>query len=227
MDIEALWLLHIMHFVGLPYKWGGKDPQKGGLDCSGFVQVCLDFMGIDPMGEHNAQSLYDVFINHGLQVTVPWFGDLLFFGTKGKIHHVAIALSNEEMVEAAHGNSKILTPLDAFNKGARVMINPISHMKDLFAVIRPAGYPWVDDGVSSLSSKVPANRVRRQGSSQGSSTEVAPDQTPYCEPGTPRLVSSDPKNADLSHQSVLSGVELAYQEKVSQNVSTTSQQSSN
>lgn len=176
MNAQAEWLIYIMKVVGIPYLWGGKDASKG-LDCSGFTQYCLDFMGINPAGEHNAQSLYNIFSKEGHPVPVPGFGDLLFFGTAGHIHHVAIALNEEDMVEAAHGNETITSAQIAFQKGARVMVTKSARMKDLFAIIRPEGYPWVDDGVSSLMTRAPSNQGQGQSSSQGLSTRAAQYQT--------------------------------------------------
>src|SRR3954451_13797010 len=33
-------------YLGVPYVWGGTDPQKG-LDCSGFVQLVYKNLGYD------------------------------------------------------------------------------------------------------------------------------------------------------------------------------------
>jgi cell wall-associated NlpC family hydrolase len=178
LDIETEALIYIIQYVGLPYIWGGKDP-KIGLDCSGLTQLWLDFWGINPQGEHNAQSLYEIFSEQGVQVSVPWFGDLLFFGTAGNIHHVAIALTDSQMLEAAHGDHTVVSPQIAFQKGARVMENPIAHMKDLFAIIRPNGYPWVSDELSSSTSTVPASQGQSQASSRGSSRVDVPGRSPY------------------------------------------------
>ena len=155
-------LIYLMHFIGIPYLWGGKKPDTG-LDCSGFTQVALDFFGIDPQGEQNAQSLHALFTepDNGSVVTgQPELGDLCFFGTDTHIHHVGVALNEHEMLEAAHGDETVTSVAIAQSKNARVMVNPIKRMKDLYAIVRPKGYPWESDDPTNQSSKDPSTQVQ-------------------------------------------------------------------
>ncbi|XPV75918.1 MAG: C40 family peptidase [Desulfovibrio sp.] len=71
--------------VGIPYKWGGQQPQKG-FDCSGLIWWVYKRHGIDlprPSWEQ---------INAGVQVPYSerTYGDLIFFNTEGKGFHVGI-----------------------------------------------------------------------------------------------------------------------------------------
>lgn len=212
MRPETEWLIHIMKAVGVPYIWGGKDPSKG-LDCSGFTQYALKFLGLNPPGECNAQSLYSIFSKTGDSVLTPSFGDLLFFGKDQRIHHVAIALNEDEMVEAAHGNETITDRLKAYEKGAKVMVTNIGRMRDLYAIIRPRGYPWSGYDATNLSSRDPASQGRGQMSSPSSNKEAALDRSPSTTPYSPLQECAVPKHKGLFLQLGQDGVELASREK--------------
>lgn len=99
-------LAYANQYCGLPYVWGGKDPNvSGGFDCSGFVSWVLNNvagLGIDPIYT-NAAALYtDWCTPIGREEARP--GDLVFFlGTYGGdnyISHVGIYLGNGVMIDA-------------------------------------------------------------------------------------------------------------------------------
>jgi cell wall-associated NlpC family hydrolase len=89
---------------GVPYVWGGGHDAVGairgtGVDCSGLVHQVFGENGISISG--TAQNMYD----HATPVASlaqakP--GDLLFWGTPDDIHHVAIYIGGDEMIEAPH-----------------------------------------------------------------------------------------------------------------------------
>ena len=77
-------------FIGIPYKFGGKHPSTG-LDCSGLVWYVYKNFGIAlPHGSYNQ-------INVGKSVSINELqpGDLLFYGSRSNIHHVAIYSGND------------------------------------------------------------------------------------------------------------------------------------
>lgn len=83
-------------FVGVPYKWGGVDPN--GWDCSGFVQE------IFRLGGHQvprlADAQYEACEKVGMEALVP--GDLVFFNTDGSgISHVGIYTGGERFLHAS------------------------------------------------------------------------------------------------------------------------------
>lgn len=88
--VKALNYAH--QYIGLPYKWGGTNPNTdGGLDCSGFVQWTMkNAMGKSNFGRNTIAQEQE---GH----EIPWSearpGDLLFFGSHGSTHHVAFYLS--------------------------------------------------------------------------------------------------------------------------------------
>lgn len=144
MSYQINYLIYLMKVVGVPYIWGGKDPTKG-LDCSGLVSHALKFFNLKPDGQLNAYELYQYFkrpeINKGLSIPVPKLGDLLFFGSSTRIHHVAIAMDDTQMLEAAHGDETIKSKLLADIRGAKVMVTDINRFHDLYDTVRPK-YPW-------------------------------------------------------------------------------------
>lgn len=126
-----------MGYMRIPYIYGGQDP-KVGLDCSGFVWNVLQDLKINPKEDLSAQGLYQYYLPNSLVVNPGQcdLGDLLFFGSTSGIHHVAIALNNKFMIEAAHGDSTITSIELAQKKGAYVNTSPISRMKDIYICLR-------------------------------------------------------------------------------------------
>lgn len=115
---------YALRFLTIPYRWGGSHPSMG-YDCSGFVQEILASVGLDPKGDQSAQALYTALSQgdwkEGLQP-----GSVLFFG-KGlyQITHTALAISNEQMIEAGGGNSTTTNVIKAAEQNAFIRIRPI------------------------------------------------------------------------------------------------------
>lgn len=120
--------------LGTPYIWGGNDPEKdGGLDCSGLVLYVLrPIFGLKDM---TADSLMQWCIKTG-NIQGPDVGALLFFGSRGRAEHVAIAISPREMIEAGGGTSATTKP----TAGAFVRIKPIKNRSDFMMCVMP-NYP--------------------------------------------------------------------------------------
>jgi len=134
--IVKLMIAYAKTWLGIPYKWGGDSPK--GVDCSGYVQLVLQKVGLDPKGDQTAQCLYNHFLQTGKKIVVPREGALLFFGKSLKsITHIAIALSSTEMIEAGGGGSKTRTREDAERDNAWVRIKPITNRRDLLITIMP------------------------------------------------------------------------------------------
>lgn len=88
--------------IGKPYVWGGNG--KPGYDCSGLTTAAYAAAGIKL--PRTAQTQY----NHGPRLRAgaelqP--GDLLFFGTARKIHHVGISLGGTLMINAPTFGQKV------------------------------------------------------------------------------------------------------------------------
>ncbi|MBZ5737815.1 transglycosylase SLT domain-containing protein [Nocardioides mangrovi] len=81
-------------YLGVPYVWGGTDPQTG-LDCSGLVQRVYADLGYDlpRVSYQQAQAGRPV---DGLENAQP--GDILAFGSP--VHHVGIYIGDHQMIEA-------------------------------------------------------------------------------------------------------------------------------
>ncbi|KQW42572.1 lytic transglycosylase [Nocardioides sp. Root1257] len=81
-------------YLGVPYVWGGTDPDKG-LDCSGLVQKVYSDLGYDlpRVSYQQAEAGRPV---ASLADAQP--GDILAFGSP--VHHVAIYVGENQMIEA-------------------------------------------------------------------------------------------------------------------------------
>jgi cell wall-associated NlpC family hydrolase len=115
-------------FHGMSYQFGGKYPPH--LDCSGFVSQCLKAYGHLPNNSlKNSQMLYDYFKERGINSSIEK-DSLLFFGRSvDEIDHVAIAMNEKQMIEAA-GEGRIPT------ERGFVRVRPIFIRGDLVAVIK-------------------------------------------------------------------------------------------
>ncbi len=86
-------LLHV------PYLWGGRSPD--GIDCSGLVQLALEFAGIDSPRDSDQQR--DAF---GKSLPCHWRdaawgrGDLVFFQHRDGFSHVGIMTNSEMIIHA-------------------------------------------------------------------------------------------------------------------------------
>ncbi|WP_435746837.1 transglycosylase SLT domain-containing protein [Nocardioides sp. SYSU DS0663] len=81
-------------YLGVPYVWGGTDPNKG-LDCSGLVQLVYRNLGIDlpRVSRDQAQAGQAV---PSLAQAQP--GDLLAFNSP--VSHIGIYIGDGKMIEA-------------------------------------------------------------------------------------------------------------------------------
>ena len=76
-------------YQGSKYKYGGTTPK--GFDCSGFTSYVLLKNKVDLQRTSNAQSKE----GKKIRVSAAQPGDFLFFGSKGKVSHVAIVTQND------------------------------------------------------------------------------------------------------------------------------------
>lgn len=128
------------HYRGRPYIWMGDGSAKywGGVDCSGYIQLVLGVVGLDPKGDQTAQALYNAYKSKVTDAKTE--GCMLFFGkSTSDIHHVAYCLSPAFMIEAGGGNSKCTTVAIANEMNACVKVSKISRRSDLVAVVNPFG----------------------------------------------------------------------------------------
>jgi cell wall-associated NlpC family hydrolase len=78
-----------MKQVGVKYKYAGKTPK--GFDCSGFTSYVFREFDVDLSPSSKLQA------KQGKSVNLKWVkkGDLIFFGSGGKISHVALVVDNK------------------------------------------------------------------------------------------------------------------------------------
>jgi cell wall-associated NlpC family hydrolase len=87
-------------YIGASYKYSGKNPK--GFDCSGFTGYVFDKFDIELSASSQAQAT----TGKKIPLSQAQSGDLLFFGKRGKINHVALVLSNSSKgIEVIHSTS--------------------------------------------------------------------------------------------------------------------------
>lgn len=109
-----------MSQLGVPYAWGGGNaygPTRGirdggvadmhgdynkiGFDCSGLMIYA--FAAAGKRLPH--YSGYQAAAGRRVPLSQKAPGDMLFWATRGRIHHVALYIGNNKMVEAPHSGS--------------------------------------------------------------------------------------------------------------------------
>lgn len=85
--------------LGLPYLWGGDGPDAGdvGFDCSGLTRAAYAAAGITLPRTAHTQYHAGPRVAAG-QPLQP--GDLVFYGTPGRVHHVGIYIGHDQMIHA-------------------------------------------------------------------------------------------------------------------------------
>ncbi|HEY0772741.1 MAG TPA: C40 family peptidase, partial [Nocardioidaceae bacterium] len=81
-------------YLGIPYLWGGTDPQQG-LDCSGLVQLVYKQFGIDLPRVSYQQATAGRPVASMAEARP---GDILAFDSP--VDHVAIYIGDGKMIEA-------------------------------------------------------------------------------------------------------------------------------
>lgn len=109
--------------LGMPYLWGGDGPTAGeeGFDCSGLTTAAWGAAGVTlPRTAHTQyRALTPV------PLAEARAGDLFFFGTPTRVHHVGIA--------TGQGTAMVHAP----RRGSTVRIVDATALPDLLAVGRP------------------------------------------------------------------------------------------
>ena len=84
-------------YIGNPYVWGGTSLTKG-ADCSGFVLSVFRNYGISLPHSSRAQA------NCGTKISLSELkpGDLVFYGNRSGINHVAIYVGGGQVVHASN-----------------------------------------------------------------------------------------------------------------------------
>lgn len=124
-------------YLGVPYVWGGTDPQKG-LDCSGLVQRAYADLGVDLPRVSRDQAKVGTPVA-SLADARP--GDLLAFGSP--VHHIGIYVGDGKMIEAPRpGLSVRVTELyDTPSAIRRVLPDAVAAARPLVggSSVQPAG----------------------------------------------------------------------------------------
>ncbi|AIG74403.1 Conserved putative secreted protein [Amycolatopsis japonica] len=92
-------ITYACHQRGLPYIWGGNGPDRGheGFDCSGLTKAAYGAAGIALPRTAHTQFDAGPRVPDG-QPLLP--GDLVFYGTPARIHHVGLYIGKGKMINA-------------------------------------------------------------------------------------------------------------------------------
>jgi cell wall-associated NlpC family hydrolase len=96
----------------LPYLWGGNGPERGdaGFDCSGLTTAAYAAAGVTLPRTAHTQYRAGPLLPPGTPLQA---GDLLFFGTLSRVHHVGIATGQGTMMIHAPRRGTIIRVQDA------------------------------------------------------------------------------------------------------------------
>lgn len=89
-------------YIGTQYIYGGKTPRPG-FDCSGFLTYVFNKKGVSLSGSSKTLSR----LGKKKSTKSLQSGDLAFFGSSGKVSHVALIIEhNGNQLKVIHSTSK-------------------------------------------------------------------------------------------------------------------------
>lgn len=94
---------YALSFVGGRYVYGGNDPHTG-VDCSGFVRYVLANSAGVSMGRSSGVQASQ---GRAIDASRMQPGDLLFYGNRGGINHVAMYIGSGQIVHASTARTGI------------------------------------------------------------------------------------------------------------------------
>lgn len=95
-DVRVAVVQYAKQFLGNPYVWGGTSLTNG-TDCSGFVMSVLAKYGVSLPRTSASQSQSGSAVNLG--DVLP--GDLVFYGSGGRVSHVAMYIGGGQVIHAS------------------------------------------------------------------------------------------------------------------------------
>jgi len=107
--------------LGLPYVWGGDGGADGGFDCSGLTAAAYAAAGIQIPRTAHTQYLAGPLLPANAPIAP---GDLIFYGTPARVHHVALYIGNNTIVHAP-------------TFGQPIQLASLTSMTDRLAASRP------------------------------------------------------------------------------------------
>ena len=138
-------------YLGVPYQWGGTNPQTG-LDCSGLVQRVYGDLGISLPRTSQEQATVGTPVD---TIADAQPGDLVFFEPgAGGPGHVGIYIGNGQMIDAPHTGTDVQVQ-SVGDPSAIRRILPASGAPTLSSTALPGGIPSSLDVPAGLVAAVP------------------------------------------------------------------------
>ena len=101
-DVQGAVVAYAESQIGIPYAFGGTDPQTG-FDCSGLVVWAYGLAGV--VVPRVAEDQWKTEPHVATDDLVP--GDLVFFGAGGDAEHVGIYVGDSAMIDAPHTGADV------------------------------------------------------------------------------------------------------------------------
>ncbi len=99
---RASMVSYAMQFLGNRYVYGGTSLTNG-TDCSGFTMRIYEHFGYSIPRTSGAQAAYF----RGISASEAKPGDLFFYGSGGRVNHVAMYIGNGQVIHASNARTGI------------------------------------------------------------------------------------------------------------------------